>query len=218
MTKGEWTQGEGKEKDMWWGPAQHGEKLQPRIKMLDAKTYACYRNGKYLGCEGDLKTARERIAANVLSERNREMEWQKTQTELGIPLGLQLTQEERTAQWDGHVPPAPKRVTGGKKKETPDLPPKENPVIYDRDNATGDFNKASNFKPAKEPAPVKERAPRGERSRTTQIAELLRKGCTREDVLKATGWPSVSMQVQAKQAGLTLTVDKSSKPFRYKAT
>jgi hypothetical protein len=41
------------------------------------------------------------------------------------------------------------------------------------------------------------------------------KGCTRADVLEATGWPSVSVQQQAAAAGLTLRSEKDGPVLRY---
>jgi hypothetical protein len=74
--------------------------------------------------------------------------------------------------------------------------------------------------------------PKGEKAKSTKKAEpavragskvhlvaglLTRKeGCTNEEVLKATGWPSVSMPQQAKAAGLSLRKEKEKgKPTRY---
>lgn len=57
-------------------------------------------------------------------------------------------------------------------------------------------------------------------SKLALIVDLLKRkqGCTREDVLKATGWPSVSMQQQAKSAGLKLRKDKQKgQPTCYRA-
>jgi hypothetical protein len=50
------------------------------------------------------------------------------------------------------------------------------------------------------------------------IMAMLRRanGCTREEVLKETGWSAVSFQQQAKAAGIKLKIDKSVRPFRYK--
>jgi hypothetical protein len=50
------------------------------------------------------------------------------------------------------------------------------------------------------------------------IIAMLRRanGCTREEVLKETGWSAVSFQQQAKAAGIKLKIDKSVRPFRYK--
>lgn len=53
------------------------------------------------------------------------------------------------------------------------------------------------------------------------VANLLTRsgGCTRVDVLKATGWPSVSMQQQANAAGLKLAITKNKgEPKRYAGT
>jgi len=55
-------------------------------------------------------------------------------------------------------------------------------------------------------------------SKVDTIAALLKRkeGCTTADVLKATGWPSVSMPAQAKAAGLKLKKDKDGKVTRYR--
>ena len=52
------------------------------------------------------------------------------------------------------------------------------------------------------------------------IAKLLTRagGCTRADVLEATGWKAVSMQQQARVLRLTLKIDKDQKPTRYYAS
>lgn len=55
-------------------------------------------------------------------------------------------------------------------------------------------------------------------SKVEMVANLLRRegGCTASDVLLATGWPSVSMPAQAKQAGLVLKKEKNKgEPTRY---
>lgn len=77
--------------------------------------------------------------------------------------------------------------------------------------------KASGAKPkpvAKpKPAPKKataKKAPKGTTKLALVAALLTRKqGCTSADVLKATGWPAVSMPQQAKAAGLKLTKEKT---------
>jgi hypothetical protein len=62
---------------------------------------------------------------------------------------------------------------------------------------------------------------RGEHSALPACAPSLlangRRGCTREQVLEATGWKAVSMQQQAAAAGFKLKVDESKKPFVYRA-
>jgi hypothetical protein len=56
-------------------------------------------------------------------------------------------------------------------------------------------------------------------SKTAQVAAMLQssKGCTRADILKATGWPSVSVQQIAKNVGLKLTSEKEGRTLRYHA-
>ncbi|MDE2103590.1 MAG: DUF3489 domain-containing protein [Patescibacteria group bacterium] len=52
----------------------------------------------------------------------------------------------------------------------------------------------------------------------TIVGMLKRKeGCTAAEVLKATGWPSVSMPQQARAAGLTLKTEKEGRTTRYRA-
>lgn len=55
-------------------------------------------------------------------------------------------------------------------------------------------------------------------SKMETVRKLLTRqgGCTRAQVLKATGWPAVSMQAMAKALGLTLVVSKvQGKPTNY---
>jgi hypothetical protein len=56
-----------------------------------------------------------------------------------------------------------------------------------------------------------------EGSKTALIAGLLtrKQGCTTADVLKATGWPAVSMPQQAKAVGVGLRKEKDGKVSRY---
>ena len=52
---------------------------------------------------------------------------------------------------------------------------------------------------------------------TAKIESLLKRagGCTQADVLEATSWKAVSMQLMAARLGLKLNVNKSEKPYRY---
>ena len=52
-------------------------------------------------------------------------------------------------------------------------------------------------------------------TKVAQVAALLTraKGCTREDILEATGWPSVSVQQQAEMAGLKIKIEKEGRRF-----
>jgi len=58
---------------------------------------------------------------------------------------------------------------------------------------------------------------RRQKTKTDLIKNLLlrTKGCTTAEVLKATGWPSVSMPYQAKAVGLKLRKDKVGNISRY---
>lgn len=75
---------------------------------------------------------------------------------------------------------------------------------------------------ASKPAP-KEAAPAGAAkavrpgSKLEAVVALLKRseGCTVAEVLKATGWPSVSMPQQARAAGLTLRKEKQDGATRY---
>lgn len=73
----------------------------------------------------------------------------------------------------------------------------------------------------REPAKVvPPKAPRTtEGSKKQIIAEMLKRpeGCTTADVLKATGWPAVSMPQQAKAAGIKLVKEKVDGVTRYHA-
>jgi Protein of unknown function (DUF3489) len=56
-------------------------------------------------------------------------------------------------------------------------------------------------------------------TKTQMILDLLKRkqGCTTADVLKATGWPSVSMPNQARMAGVKLKKEKVDGVTRYRA-
>lgn len=56
-------------------------------------------------------------------------------------------------------------------------------------------------------------------SKSALIADMLRRknGCTTAEVLKATGWPAVSMPQQARVAGIKLVKEKDGKVTRYRA-
>lgn len=58
-----------------------------------------------------------------------------------------------------------------------------------------------------------------EGSKAELIAKMLKRpnGCTTKEVLKATGWPTVSMPAQAAMAGLKLRKEKTDKGLRYYA-
>lgn len=56
-------------------------------------------------------------------------------------------------------------------------------------------------------------------SKLEMVGKLLTRegGCTTADILKATGWPAVSVPAQAKALGLTLKKEKVDGVFRYSA-
>lgn len=58
-----------------------------------------------------------------------------------------------------------------------------------------------------------------EGSKAELIAKMLKRpsGCTTKEVLKATGWPTVSMPAQAAMAGIKLRKEKTDKGLRYYA-
>ncbi len=173
----------------------------PRIKKLDAKIFAVYRDCRYLGCEPDLDTAKSRAQLNQRSETNREMDWQRAHPD-EQPLGLRLTEGERKQGWQDTPPRAAPRSTGGRKQTT------ENEVetkLPSRATAAGDA----------QPGPVATKSKGDGKGRDGEIAKMLKRGCTSEEVLKLTGWKAVSMPAMAKKLGLKLRIDKSCKPFKY---
>lgn len=85
---------------------------------------------------------------------------------------------------------------------------------------------AKKAKAAKETAPRAKAAtgarkavatPSGGKTKTAVVGELLsrKEGCTTADILKATGWPAVSVPAQAKAVGLKLRKEKDGKVTRY---
>jgi Protein of unknown function (DUF3489) len=87
--------------------------------------------------------------------------------------------------------------------------------------------KAAKAAPKQQPKPTGEksaaanvRTPAGRPgSKLEAIVALLKRpdGCTTADILKVTGWPSVSVPQQARAAGLTLIKSKDGSVTRYRA-
>lgn len=75
-------------------------------------------------------------------------------------------------------------------------------------------------KPTQKKASVKPHNEKTVRSgtKTAMVANLLRRsnGCTTADVLKATGWPSVSMPAMARAIGVKLAKEKDGSVTRYR--
>lgn len=95
----EWVTEQGISKDQWLEVNAKNPEMPARIKRLDAKTFACYRDGKYLGSEATIAEAFDRIKVNAISEKNRVMAlWQREHPD-ELPPGLQLTEAERAEYW-----------------------------------------------------------------------------------------------------------------------
>ncbi len=209
-----------------WRADIDGEALPARIRMLDTKTYSVYRDGRYLGSEATPAAAQERAATNMQSEKNRTMRaWEETHPD-ELPPGLQLTDVERAEYWRRHPParPAPMvRGAGGSGRAARDVPKAVGVQTVTERNQPWDAGKEAVTgrvkaeRSATSSAPKTGDGPALPRNKTPIILALLRgkRGCTREEVLRATGWTAVSMQQQAKAAAVGLRVDKSSKPYRY---
>ncbi len=97
-----------------WQSVVDGENLPARIRMLDKKSFACYRAGKYLGMEGSRASAEMRVAIGEISHKNAVMTLWEQQHPSELPPFLQLTEAERAEYWRLNPPKAgatPARVT-----------------------------------------------------------------------------------------------------------
>lgn len=92
------------DKANWHAEPPEGEKLPPRIRSLDEKTFAVYRNAEYLGCEETLLLAQKRAVLNKRSERNRVMILWEHAHPGELPPYLLTTAEERDEYWRRHPP------------------------------------------------------------------------------------------------------------------
>ncbi len=211
-----WTQND---KSNWSAPVPD-EKLPARIRELDKKTFSCFRDGKYLGSEPTMDDAKKRVVLNQQSEKNRTMRaWEQAHPN-ELPPFLRLTEAERAMYWERHPPQraassvvqAARSISRGDAGN--DADPGTRKLRAELARSTPSTGATGNADVAKDATPA-ERKPRTNKDQI--IAGLLKKGCTREEVLKATGWTAVSMQQQAKQIGAGLVVDKNSRPFRYKS-
>lgn len=214
-----------------WSAVVDGESLPARIRSLDTRTFAVYRDGKYLGSESTLALAQARCADGKLSEKNRTMRaWEEAHPD-ELPPGLRLTDMERVEYWRRHpsARPAPVvRATGGAERGVPRSVGVSSAgylagqrAKYDpEDKAAMQVGEpiTETFRNAKVAEEVAKRTRTG--NKTALIAPLLLRegGCTAAEVLAATGWTAVSMPQQAKAAGLGLRIDKGCKPFRYYGT
>lgn len=133
-------------------------------------------------------------------------DWMPTMTDRKRPLLRALIKEVRM---EFHAIEVAKE---GKMPEAP-APAKQK----DTEAMTTKTKKTTKTKGAKPKVDGPKEARKG--SKLEIVANLLKRpnGCTTADVLKATGWPAVSMPQQAKSAGLTLKKDKVDGVTRYTA-
>ncbi len=96
-------------KGNWIADTIGEEKQPPRIRELDGKTFAVYRDANYLGCEETLKLAQMRAMINAKSDRNRVMRLWEQSNPGELPPYLQMTDGER-AEWWRRNPPKRKEV------------------------------------------------------------------------------------------------------------
>lgn len=54
-----------------------------------------------------------------------------------------------------------------------------------------------------------------EGSKRAELSALLQRGCTREEILRVTGWSAVNVSQIAKSLGVGLRTDKTIKPYTY---
>lgn len=102
--------------------------------------------------------------------------------------------------------PAPTATTAAPAKESD---------VRNTNKTTAKSKKASK---AKARTSVKSKGTR-KGTKLEKIVGLLKRpeGCTTKDVLRATGWPAVSLPQQAKAAGIKLKKEKDGKFTRYRA-
>lgn len=203
--------------DQWHGKVDAG-KLPPRIRQLDAKTYCCYRDGKYLGSEASMAAAFERIKSNHQSDKNIALAiWQRAHPD-ELPPAMALTEAER-AEWWRHNPPKGGAIKGPTQSRGEVLPPTGLVKVGGKvigHSGTVIISPADPLtqKIVREQRATKETAG----SRDGDIRTLLKRGCTSEEMLRMLGWKAISMPATAKRLGLALRIEKGVKPFRYFGT
>lgn len=135
--------------------------------------------------------------------------------ELNIPEFLKRTE---TFVANGQKPQAAAdKIVAEAEKPVAKVPNKAGKLVERALKARDEIAKAAKAKAKGDPKPKpakKEAKPRKAKSHGKSkmliVAELLKRteGCTTADVLKATGWPTVSMPAQAKAAKLKLYKEK----------
>lgn len=101
-------------KDTWTSVVKD-EKVPARIRKLDERTWATYRNGEYLGSEATRNNAEMRAAINKRSDENRVMRlWEKLHPD-ELPPYLMMTDEERKLYRERNPPARITRAPSGAK-------------------------------------------------------------------------------------------------------
>lgn len=123
--------------------------------------------------------------------------------------------------------PKPRKQKEVTKKEEKDLTPPSDPSISPSNAANSGGQTKEKKMASKKKAATKKKAakaktarkstgPRGEKTLAVKALLQRAKGCTRADILTATGWPAVSVQAMAKACGLKLRKEKEKgKPTTY---
>jgi hypothetical protein len=99
-----------------WIANVEGEPLPARIRMLDKRTFTCYRDGEYLGSEESRALAEMRVAIGERSHKNQVMTLWEQKHPGELPPAMQLTEAERAEYWRRNPPKAaaaPPRVGRG---------------------------------------------------------------------------------------------------------
>lgn len=168
------------------------DKIAARISFLDDKHYSVYRDGKYLGSERSLEDAAERAKLNRRSDRNIMLEKWERDNPNEMPPGLTPVEQD---EWVRRHPAAGE----GRKRGADAVRAKVRAEVGAKRVAKRAVGSGKSSE------------------RNAAILALLARGCTRDEVLRVTGWQAVSMQQMAQSLGVGLRVDKSSKPFKYYA-
>lgn len=161
----------------------------------------------------------EKLVAKQSGETAQMPTMGKTAMEIIMKPGPKETALRETRAGE-HQEPKPKRQRKAKEiplMRIPDEPPTEPAIPPDCDPIAD--QQPTTKKKARSTKPVQDKTDIRPGTKLASIVKLLSRpeGCTTADVLKATGWPSVSMPAQAKAAGLKLKKVKDGNAFRYRA-
>jgi hypothetical protein len=112
------------------------------------------------------------------------------------------------------VPPPSAKQDRAKAKDKPKPAPKDKPAGQRKPPAAKKAAKAP-----KAPKSANRTSEPRSGSKTAMAADLIRRsgGCTTADILKATGWPAVSVPAIARASGIKLAKEKDGSVTRYRA-